>query len=187
MAGHLPEASNSIRTTTAPGKISPLVAPIATYHDEHRDAALDLLWRLAAERTGTHARMFDSAEPDETIARVIGLPTDEKPVSVILDALDWLERKLAVDGNSPPDRRAPVAAVRLAPSCVSNGSVELSGREGTRFWFGQQEVHLENTRPIRRKALDIIRQVLSTGSWRVCIGRHFRAGKRDPSGCALGN
>ena len=51
------------------GKISPLVAPIATYHDEHRDAALDLLWRLAAERTETRVRMFDSAEPDETIAQ----------------------------------------------------------------------------------------------------------------------
>jgi hypothetical protein len=30
---------------------------------------------------------------------------------------------------------------------------ELSGREGARFWFGRQEVHLENTRPVRRKAL----------------------------------
>ncbi len=149
------------------GKISPLVAPIATYHDEHRDAALDLLWRLAAERTETRVRMFDSAEPDEAIAQVIGFAAG-KPLRVTLNALDWLQRKLAADGNLRRIEERPSLLSALLHPCFER-FVELSGREGARFWFGQREVQLEETRPVRRKALEIIRQVLSASSWRASL------------------
>jgi hypothetical protein len=148
-------------------KISPLVSPIATYHDEHRDATLDLLWRLAAERTETRVRMFDSAEPDEAIARVIAFAPG-KPVSVILDALDWLQRKLAAGRNRRRVEERPSLLSAWLHPCFER-FVELSGREGARIWFGHSEVHLENTRPIRRKALEIIRQVLSASSWRAAL------------------
>jgi hypothetical protein len=149
------------------GKISPLIAPIATYHEAHRHAALDLLWRLAAERTETRVRMFDSAEPEETIARVIAF-ADQKPVSVTLDALDWLEQTLAVKENFRRIEERPSLLSALLHPCFER-LIELSGREGARFWFGQREVHLKHTRPVRRKALEIVRQVLSAGSWRAAL------------------
>jgi hypothetical protein len=107
------------------------------------------------------------AEATSSIHTITSL-ANQKPVSVTLDALDWLERKLAVKGNFRRIEERPSLLSALLHPCFER-LIELSGREGSRFWFEQREVHLKHTRPVRRKALEIVRQVLSAGSWRAAL------------------
>jgi hypothetical protein len=149
------------------GKVAPLVAPIANYHKEQRHEALELLWRLGGKREKTLTRMFNSEEPDEAIARVIKYERG-KPISVTLDALEWLRRKLEIPTNLQRLEEQPSLLSAWLRPCFER-FVEIGGREGARMWFGQREVLLDNTRPIRRAALEIIRGVLAGKSWRLAL------------------
>jgi hypothetical protein len=73
-----------------------------------------------------------------------------------------------VKGNFRRIEERPSLLSALLHPCFER-FVELGGREGARILFGKAELLLEATKPVRGKALEIIRQVLSAGSWRAAL------------------
>ena len=147
-------------------RIPGLLSPIANHHDLHRHAALDVLWDVAlqASKAGFGAEQSASW-------RVIadGIKYEPKrPVYRTLDALAWLQAKLRTrDGLSALERPIPILRTLLGP-CFDR-LVEFNEREGRTFRWWQQPVLIDNTQPIRDRALSILEWTIEHGSQQAVL------------------
>lgn len=148
-------------------KLPALIEPVALYHEDHRNSALDVLWEVGKLKPlkrilnlGPHAW--------ETIGKVLK-PEASKPVAVCLAGLDWLARKLA-----NPVERARVSENfgllhSLLGGCFTR-FVEFRRQRGMTFSWWEQPVHKANTAGIRERALEIIAFMIEQADWRAAIG-----------------
>ena len=142
-------------------QIPTLIKPIAKHHDQYRFAALDLLWELGLTKPWAEIGSNQN-HPWAVISDVIKFEP-KKPVFVTLNALTWLDKQLreprtlqALEGTTP------VLRALIGP-CFER-VVEFSWSEGRTVHFCRTAVSIENTRPIRERALEIIGWVIQEGS-----------------------
>ncbi len=148
-------------------KIAGLVAPVALYHEQHRDAALDILWEVGKRK---RLKRFLNLGPHawETIGSVVK-PQAGKPVDVCLAGLDWLARKLA----DPAENALVSANLDLLPVLLSGcftRFVEFHRRRGMTMSSWEQPVHQANTVPIRQQALTILSWLIERSDARTAAG-----------------
>ena len=146
--------------------LPPLLKPVAIHHDEHRRAALDLLWELGLALDWKE-QANNQNHPWAVIADVMKFEP-QKPVSVTISALDWLAEKV----RQPEVLKAlenpmPVLRTFLAP-CFAH-LVESTWAEGRTIHFRSVVASLPNTQPIRDRALGVIRHVIEHGSWLAAL------------------
>ena len=128
-----------------------LLKPIATWHPNSADRALDILWSLeATEPTNDFQK---SSNGISAIAEVASFGV-EKPRAVSETTLNWLERRLGAPTGVQCVRQQPwILAALLSP--FFGRSVEHSWASGRTVRFASVPVLLDVTRPLRRKALTI--------------------------------
>jgi hypothetical protein len=143
-------------------QVPALLKPVAKYHQEHRHAALDLLWELGSTRKWVDVRGSNHNHPWSTIAEVIRFEP-KKQVSVTLEALEWLNNRLQrQDGLKVLEAKVPVLRALVGP-CFDR-IVEFTRREGRTVYFCHEAVLVENTQPIRDLALAVLASVIKRGS-----------------------
>jgi hypothetical protein len=129
-----------------------LLEPIATYHEDFRKAALNLLWALH-RKVG---RINDNAQNDPlaTIGRVAKYQA-RHPITAPLGVVDWLGEQLAGPHAAEfCDRNLPVLSVILKP--VFERDVEDNFSTGRMFTFRTLPLSVTNTRKIRERALKLL-------------------------------
>ncbi len=148
-------------------KLAALIEPVALYHENYRDAALDLLWEIGKLKP---LKRFMNLGPHawETIGKVLK-PQEGKPVPVCLAGLDWLARKL-----TNPVERAQVSENfglldSLLGGCFTR-FVEFRRQRGMTFSWWEQPVHQTNTAGIRQRAIAILASIIEQADWRAAIG-----------------
>lgn len=149
------------------GILPSLLEPIALYHDDHRDAALDALWEVGKFKPLKRI-LNHGAHAWETIGKVLR-PTADKPVTVCLAGLEWLARKLSI-----PVERARVSEDfgllrTLIGGCFAR-FVEIHRLRGRTFSWREVPVHQTNTVGIRQRAIAILATIIEQADWRAAIG-----------------
>lgn len=141
-----------------------LLEQIATFHREHRWAALDLLLQLhTISERNEGIRKNAPLEAIACVAKFVdGHPADA-PVEVVRWLADRLQGPLAGDLCDTP---SPALALILGP--VFERELEANIVSGRTFTFRSYAVSAEKTRGLRSEALDLIRdQILPRGEMAV--------------------
>jgi hypothetical protein len=148
-------------------QVPALLKPVAKYYQQHRHAALDLLWELGSARKWVDIGGSNQNHPWSTIAEVIKFEP-EKQVSVTLEALEWLNNRLQrQDGLKVLEAKVPVLRALVGP-CFER-IVEFTRREGRTVHFCHEAVLVKNTQPIRDLALAVLASVIERGSWLAAL------------------
>jgi len=148
------------------GWIPGLLKPIAMWHDQYRAEALDFLWQLGLN---TPLEIIGGAKnhPWSVIAQVVEFKP-RKPIAVIEAALKWVEELVQRPTViSEIERTGAILTTFLGP-CFER-FVDYSEWQGRSVHWWSAPVDIERTAPLRDRALDILRQLVDHGSWRVAL------------------
>ncbi len=148
-------------------QIPALLKPVAKYHDQHRHAALDLLWELGPRKSWA-AIGSNQNHAWAVIADVIKFEP-KKCISVTMDSLSWLDAKLQKPGALQVVE-GPTPVLRALTSPCFERVVEFSRWEGRTVHLCRQAVSITNTQRIREKALEILEWVIEHGSASAALG-----------------
>jgi hypothetical protein len=148
-------------------QVPALLKPVAMCYQQHRHAALDLLWELGSTRKWVDTGGSNRNHPWAVIADVIKFEP-EKQVSVTLDALEWLNNRLQKhDALKVLEAKVPVLRALVGP-CFER-VVEFTRREGRTLHFCRQAVPVKDTQGPRDRALAILGSVIERGSWLAAL------------------
>lgn len=148
------------------GYLPGMVKPVALWHDAHRDAALDFLWKMGLD---TPRGMFDGGKnhPWSVIASVLQF-TPKKPVGISEATLEWIERLV-----QRPSVKAVIASHRSILGTLLEPAfdrfVEFNEWQGRTARWWKVPVNLTVTAPIRERALKILSGMVDEPSWLVAL------------------
>jgi hypothetical protein len=142
------------------GELPALLEPIAVYHAQHREWALDLLWELHLKR----GRIDENAK-NEPLAVIGGVAKfkHRHPADAPLAVVRWLaERLRGPQASAFCDHPSSALAVMLKP--IFEREVENNYSSGNTLYFQTYPLSAPKTRTIRGEALDLLRdQVIPRG------------------------
>lgn len=142
------------------GELPALLEPIATYHTDHRWAALDLLCELHRKRD--HIDENAQNEPLAVIGRVAKF-VHGHPMDAPIEVVHWLANRLRGPLAAELCDR-PSAALSLILKPIFERELEANFSSGRTFTFRAIPLSAEKTRSLRDETLALLReQVLPRG------------------------
>ena len=169
--------------------IPALLKPVALWHDEHRSAALDLLWQMG---TGTPRGMLNGGKghPWSVIAEVIKF-TPQKPIVIVEACLQWIERLVQRPSTWEVFLAQRAALSTLLEPCFER-FVEFNEWHGRTVRWWNRPVDVKITAPLRARSGDPPAGDC-TGLMAPRLGRHRRSragaaprGRRRDLACVPG-
>ena len=147
-------------------KLAALIEPVALYHEDHRDAALDLLWEVGKLKP---LKRFMNLGPHawEKIGEVLK-PKAAKPVAVCLAGLDWLARKFSIPAERGRVSENLGLLHALLGGCFAR-FVELHRQRGMTLSWWEERVP-DDAEKVRHRAREILAFIFEQGDWRAAIG-----------------
>lgn len=131
-----------------------LLEPIATYHTEHRWAALDLLWELHLKRGSIDENAQN--EPLAVIGRVAKF-VHGHPLDAPVEVVHWLAERLRGPlATELCDR--PSSALSLILKPIFKRELEANFSSGKTFTFRAIPLSAEKTRSLRDETLALLRE-----------------------------
>jgi hypothetical protein len=142
---------------TVSHSLPPLLKPIATWHPDFAESALDLLWKLEAEEPGANWQSDSNAIV--AIAEVAAFSV-RKPYRASEMVMKWLEKKVSTQAFIERLYEQPwILGALLKP--FFGRTIENTWSTGRTVHIETKYVSAEKTRPLRQRALAIAEKLLN--------------------------
>jgi hypothetical protein len=136
-------------------QIPAVLEPIAIFHEEHRERCLDLLLNLAANWPSDR-QLKDQNHPWHVIGNSAAFKSHH-PITASQGVLVWIEKNIE-DKRFKPALEKPSGILEAILSPVFARQFDASYSEGNTVHFVHPAVNVDQTQPMRDRALKIIEQ-----------------------------